>query len=379
MKIVIIIPTYNEKENIQKMINYLEKDIFPKVKKHKLALLVVDDSSPDGTAKVVKGAMKKYKNIHLLGGKKEGLGVAYVRGMKYAMKKLSADWVVEMDADFQHNPDDLLPMIKAIDKGYDYIIGSRYVTGGSIPKQWALYRKFLSVFGSLFARIVLWIPGINDITSGFKLTKVKGFLDSINLDEVTAYDYSKRYAYKVRILYEIVKRGAKVKEVPIKFQPREEGISKMPKNNFKDTLRLVLTLRWRDSQRLIKVIIVGGIGAIIQFSIFNLLRLSLKPEFANTIAVEIAIISNFVINNMWTFKDRKIKAEQGIGKLIAKFGQFNLVSLGSILIQFIVVRTGVTFFGRSFIIENLLVAVGILIGLIWNYFMYVNFVWKLKK
>jgi len=153
----------------------------------------------------------------------------------------------------------------------------------------------------------------------------------------------------------------------------------MPKNNFKDTLKLVLTLRWRDSQRLVKVVIVGGIGAIIQFSIFNLLRLSLRPEFANTIAVEIAIISNFIINNMWTFKDRKIKAAQGIGKLIAKFGQFNLVSLGSILIQFIVMKVGVSVFGRSFIIENLLVAVGILIGLIWNYFMYINFVWKVKK
>jgi len=379
MKIIIIIPTYNEKENIKKMIFYLEKEIFPKIKQHEMGLLIVDDNSPDGTAGVVKEVMKKYKNIYLLAGEKEGLGVAYVRGMKYAMKKLSAGWVVEMDADFQHNPDDLLPMIRATDQGYDYVIGSRYVAGGSIPKEWALYRKFLSVFGSLFARIVLWVPKIHDVTSGFKLTKVRGFLDSIDLDNVAAFDYSKRYAYKVRILYEMVRLGAKVKEVPIKFQPREEGISKMPKNNFKDTLKLVLTLRWRDSQRLVKVVIVGGIGAIIQFSIFNLLRLSLRPEFANTIAVEIAIISNFIINNMWTFKDRKIKAAQGIGKLIAKFGQFNLVSLGSILIQFIVMKVGVSVFGRSFIIENLLVAVGILIGLIWNYFMYINFVWKVKK
>jgi dolichol-phosphate mannosyltransferase len=378
-KIVIIIPTYNEKDNIERMIDVLENDVFPKIKDFKMSILIVDDNSPDGTGELVKEKQQEYENLHLLSGEKKGLGVAYVRGMKHAMKKLNADWVVEMDGDFQHDPHALVAMVKKAKKGYDYVIGSRYIEGGSIPKEWELYRKFLSFFGSLFARVVLWMPDIHDMTSGYKMTRVDGFLNKIKMDKILEEEYLAHYAYKIYLLYLIIKQGAKATEVPIVFHNREEGESKMPKNNIKDSLRLVLTLRMKESMRFIKVCMVGTAGAAVQFTFFNLLRTRIKPEIANTIAVEMAIIANFIINNSWTFKDKKLSADKSIKKLLLKFAQFNLFSLGSLLIQFVVMKIGTGMFGRGFIIENLLVVVGILLGLVYNFTIYTRLIWKTKQ
>jgi len=212
MRIVVIIPTYNEAENIGRMLDALIKEEFPKIEKHEMRILVVDDNSLDGTAEIVREKMRRFKGIELLTGQKEGLGAAYARGMKYAITKMKADAVVEMDADFQHDPKDVKRLVAAYDAGYDYVIGSRYIKGGSIPKEWAIYRKFISWAGNLFARVVLLFLKTHDVTSGFKLTRVKGFLDKVDLDNLI----SKSYAYKIHILFEVVKnRGAKVKEVPM--------------------------------------------------------------------------------------------------------------------------------------------------------------------
>src|SRR6185312_10721342 len=164
MKIVVIIPTYNEKENIERMIPVLEKEIFPQIKNHELHILIADDTSPDGTKEVVQKYMQEYKNVHLLEGKKEGLGAAYARAMRYAMDKMDAYAVIEFDADFQHDPHDIPRLLAAMDDGADYVIGSRYVKGGAIPKEWGFDRKILSRFGSLFARIVWWNFSIHDMT-----------------------------------------------------------------------------------------------------------------------------------------------------------------------------------------------------------------------
>jgi dolichol-phosphate mannosyltransferase len=131
MKTVIIIPTYNEKENIGLLLDSLQT-VFKNIP-HKMHILVVDDNSPDCTADVVRAEIKKWQNIHLLTGEKKGLGTAYTRGMRYAVDKLNADVVMEMDADFSHNPDDVPRMIAALEDDTDVVIGSRYVSGGSIP------------------------------------------------------------------------------------------------------------------------------------------------------------------------------------------------------------------------------------------------------
>ena len=142
-KVVVVIPTYNEAENIGKMIEALAVE-FAKIKNHKMELLVVDDTSPDKTYEVVRKYGKKYHWVYLLlNAKKEGLGKAYAKGFKYAMKNLGADYVMEFDGDFQHRPDQIKDLVAKIDEGYEYIIGSRYIPGGSIPKSWGFKRKFL--------------------------------------------------------------------------------------------------------------------------------------------------------------------------------------------------------------------------------------------
>ena len=247
MHIVVIIPTYNEKVNIKNLIPVLQTEVFPKIKGHEMSILVADDGSPDGTQGVVEGFVKEYKNVHLLEGKKEGLGKAYARAMRYAMDILHADAVLEFDADFQHDPHDIPRLIAALDKGADYVIGSRYIKGGQIPKEWGLDRKLKSRFGGLFARYMFLMLNIHDMTSGFKLTKTS-FLSKVDLEHLFSYNY----AYKMHILHDVVRLGARVKEVPIIFYERTSGKSKMDTNDIVDSLLVVIRLTLTDKD--------GGIG-----------------------------------------------------------------------------------------------------------------------
>lgn len=243
MNIVVVMPTYNEAANIGRMIDVLVGEVFLKIKNHQMALLVVDDKSPDGTGEIVNSLRKqsKYKNLYLLGGEKEGLGAAYARGFRYTIDKLKADAAMEMDADFQHDPADVPRFVAEFDNGYDYILGSRFIEGGTIPKDWGLKRKLLSAGGNLFTRATLLTFDIHDFTTGFRLARVKNYLDQINFERV----FSKSYSYKMRLLYEMMKRGAKVKEIPIKFASREKGWSKMDREDFIESLKVIGAI-WAD-------------------------------------------------------------------------------------------------------------------------------------
>lgn len=402
MKIVVIIPTYNEFENIQLMITVLEKEVFPKIKDHTMSILVADDNSPDGTATVVEDLAKKWKNIVLLKGEKKGLGAAYVRAMKYAMDKMDAYAVVEIDADFQHDPHDIIRLVKAMDEGADYVIGSRYIPGGEIPKEWGLHRKFLSFFGSLFARIMFLRFDVHDMTSGLKLTKSE-YLQKVDLDNLLSH----YYAYKIHILYEILRLKANVKEVPIIFYERKKGSSKISRKDLFDSFAVVLKLRFRESKRFIKFLIVGGTGFTNQIicqelsvlsglaiflagvfypSVGHLFNVSNVVEMKNIIAVgigaEAAIISNFLINNFWTFQDtRKMKEKSHV---LIRMIKFNTASLFSIIIQVAAASIAISLFGVSipvfgidvptrliFIIPTILLLVVPL-----NYFIYNKIIWK---
>ncbi len=166
MKVVVVVPTYNEGQNIGPLLDALNLE-FTGIGKHTFEVLIVDANSPDGTAQVVEQKKATYPFVHLLvESAKGGLGAAYASGFKEAISNLSADVVVEMDADFQHRPEDLHLLIQGIDDGYDYVIGSRFIHGGSIPKGWSLSRKFLSFGGNFFSKIVLGMFSINDFTSG---------------------------------------------------------------------------------------------------------------------------------------------------------------------------------------------------------------------
>lgn len=393
-KIVIIMPTYNEKENISRMIETLFVDEFPKIKQAEMHLLVVDDNSPDGTGEIVRKKSKKYKNLHLLTGQKQGLGMAYVRGMDFAVKKLKADAVMEMDADFQHDPKYVKDMVKAYLAGADYVIGSRYIKGGSIPKEWEFYRKAISYFGNLFSRVVLWLPKVHDTTTGFRLTRVKGVLDKIKLHQLMELNM---FAYKVDLLFQSIKLAKKVVEIPIHFGARKQEQSKFSIAELIATYKVVLILRIRASIRFIRFGIVGFIGFVVNalgieffrslpgievlannFKNFNhmpvLGLLSLPSSWAGAGAAELAIISNYLLNNIWTFKDKKIS---GLGNFLFKFFQFNLTSFGAVLIQFVALGSAALLWGDTVLVRQTVFFLALIFLIIpYNYLMYTVVIWK---
>ena len=230
MKSLVIIPTYNEKENIREIINAVLK-VVPDTD-----ILIVDDNSPDGTGKIVKELMEKDKRIHLIEREgKLGLGTAYVVGFKYAIEK-GYDWVVQMDADFSHNPEDIPRFFKYIGE-YDLIIGSRYVDGISVVN-WPLSRLFLSYFANVYARLVTGVP-VKDLTGGFKCIK-SDVLKTIDLDSIKADGYG----FQIEINFLAYINGFKIKEIPIIFIDRRAGYSKMSKRIVWEAFWLVLKLRW---------------------------------------------------------------------------------------------------------------------------------------
>lgn len=225
-KIIVVIPTYKERENIARLIPELLNQ-FKKIRRHTFQILVVDDNSPDGTGEEVKRLIKlasnqEKNNIHLLAGRKQGLGAAYIRGFKYALNNLKADAVVEMDADFSHRPDELPKLIDQIDKGADFVIGSRYVRSGKVPKNWNFFRRANSRWGNRFARYLAGIDGVRDCTSGFRAIR-RQVLEKIDLDALKVRGYS----FQMNLLYKAYASGAKIKEVPIDFQERTWGHTKI--------------------------------------------------------------------------------------------------------------------------------------------------------
>jgi dolichol-phosphate mannosyltransferase len=243
--IVIVMPTYNESSCIGEMIETLMERTFPRVQAD-MHLLIVDDSSPDGTGQIVRDKMGLYPHLHLLTGKKEGLGWAYVRGISHAMNALHADAVIEMDADFQHDPIYIPEMVRRFQDGFDYVIGSRYTKGGGVPSTWPWHRKLFSSLGNQLARFVLETHTIHDLTTGLRLTKVKGILDQIALDELMALN---RFAFKIDLLYRTVCLSRRVTELPIQFQSRVSGETKFSLQEVVATCRVLICLRMKKPQR----------------------------------------------------------------------------------------------------------------------------------
>ena len=233
---LVIIPTYNEKENIEKMI----AKVFSL--KPEFDLLIIDDGSPDGTAQLVKNIQQvNPTKLFLLERKgKQGLGTAYIHGFKWALEK-DYNYIFEMDCDFSHNPDDLPRLLSACENGADVAIGSRYCKGGKV-KNWPLGRVLMSYFASVYVRMILWI-NVTDTTAGFKCYKRK-VLETINLDKVKFMGY----AFQIEMKYAALQKGFKVVEVPITFVDRIEGASKMSSGIFKEAFIGVIQMRFAKRQ-----------------------------------------------------------------------------------------------------------------------------------
>ena len=238
MKTIIVIPTYNEIENIEKLILAV-LSIMPKTH-----ILVVDDSSPDGTAKAVEDMKRNDERIHLiLRPEKSGLGTAYIAGFKYALER-NYDAVFEMDADFSHDPNELPNLLNALE-GHDLVIGSRYLTGVNVVN-WPLRRLILSYGANLYTRIITGLP-IKDATGGFKCFRAEA-LRKIELDKVR----TNGYGFQIEMNYLLWKSGAKIKELPIIFIDRRSGVSKMNKKIIFEAVFLVWKLVFMAPKKMIK-------------------------------------------------------------------------------------------------------------------------------
>ncbi|HEU0064461.1 MAG TPA: polyprenol monophosphomannose synthase [Flavisolibacter sp.] len=233
MEKLVIIPTYNEKENIQAILTAiydLNQDFH---------VLVIDDSSPDGTADIVRELQPNFNNTVFLQERKGklGLGTAYIHGFKWAIDK-GYNFIFEMDADFSHSPSDLPRLYDACKRqGADLAVGSRYVKGGGV-KNWPSDRIALSKGASVYTRLILWMP-VEDPTAGFMCYK-REVLETINLDEI----HFVGYAFQIEMKFAAWKLGFKIKEVPIQFEDRKFGDSKMSKGIVKEGVLGVLELRW---------------------------------------------------------------------------------------------------------------------------------------
>lgn len=374
-KVVMIIPTYNEVENIGALIDKLQ-EVFKSVpSKWDMNILVVDDSSPDGTADVVREKMKQFKNVNLFENKeKVGLGGAYIKGMTYATQKLGADVMFEMDADFQHDENLIPKFLEKIDVGADMVLGSRYMKGGSIPKYWGIMRKILSMGGNLFTRIMMLDMNIHDWTTGFRALRPWVF-EKVK-DKITEL---KTYSFQISFLYYARKEGAKVAEVPLNFKERWKGVSKLPgvEGTIK-TFWFVIKTRTIDfiKSRFFKFGVVGFTGYIINaFFLWLFPRLGFVEWLSWALSTEISLINNFVLNNIWTFEKEKIT---GLGKTLYKFFEFNLTSSGALLIMTGVGSTGVHFFGPQYR-QILLPFIIVFLVLPYNYLMYNLVIWKTWK
>ena len=228
-KTLVIIPTYNEIENLPKLLGKVDE------LNAGLDILIVDDGSPDGTGQWVKKELETRKNLHLIQRQgKQGLGSAYVAGFRYAIEK-GYDFLFEMDADFSHDPAHLPIFLKEIEN-QDLVLGSRYINGISVVN-WPMSRLLLSYFANMYARFVTGLP-IQDATGGFKCFRVE-VLKSLNLDKIHAGGYS----FQIEVTYKLWKKGFRIHEIPILFMDRTAGNSKMSGGIIKEALLLILRLR----------------------------------------------------------------------------------------------------------------------------------------
>ncbi|TKB99061.1 polyprenol monophosphomannose synthase [Pedobacter cryophilus] len=231
---LVIIPTYNEKENIEKII----RKVFSLP--HPFHILIVDDGSPDGTAQIVKSLQDEYQDRLFIEERKGklGLGTAYIHGFNWAIQK-KYDYIFEMDADFSHNPDDLIKLRQACVNGADVAIGSRYIKGVNVVN-WPMGRVLMSYFASVYVRFITGID-IQDATAGFKCYR-RIVLETINFEKIKFVGY----AFQIEMKFTAIKHGFNVMEVPIIFTDRTEGTSKMSTKIFREAFLGVIELKIRS-------------------------------------------------------------------------------------------------------------------------------------
>jgi dolichol-phosphate mannosyltransferase len=381
-KAIVIIPTYNERENLPLAVAAL-LEVFATIRDWRMEMLVVDDTSPDKTYEVARGLADEHDGIALLlNCEKCGLGGAYLRGMERAFGEMGADVVFEFDADLSHDPRRIPAFLEAVERGADVVLGSRYIEGGGIPRNWGFHRRFLSVAGNLVVMTVLGTFKVRDWTTGFRAVRREVY-ETVG-PRLTGKRFS-GYTFQIGFLHEALRAGFTVVEVPFQFVDRTRGESKLGAEYVGNTLAFILKVRLLDlvGKRWFRFALVGGTGALLQLASLQLWWALLPYQVAFFLSIETAVVSNFVLNNLWTFSDRRLRAPE----VPMKFLKFNAASAGSIVIQQTVAALGefmiglfVLFtmpaFGFRVNTGQVYAVVGILLGMSWNYFMYSRHIWK---
>ncbi|MFH1598389.1 MAG: polyprenol monophosphomannose synthase [Patescibacteria group bacterium] len=232
MNTFVILPTYNERKNIEELISKILALAIPG-----LQILVVDDGSPDGTGQLVEQFKQNEPKLHILHRQaKQGLGPAYLAGFRYVLDQ-GVDYIMEMDADFSHDPK-YIPQLLLAAKQYDVVLGSRYIHGGGV-RNWGLSRRLISQFGNLYARAILLSP-VKDLTGGFKCFNKK-VLESLDLDNVESLGYN----FQIELTYKTLKKGFTIKEIPIIFTERKGGKSKFNMGIVLESFIKVIQLRFK--------------------------------------------------------------------------------------------------------------------------------------
>ncbi|MDP9236901.1 MAG: glycosyltransferase family 2 protein [Chloroflexota bacterium] len=353
MKVVTVVPTYNERDNIRPLIEALiaaSAEI-----QHEFEILVVDDNSPDGTQDVIRELQAQYPNVRLLTGTKQGLGVAYARGLESALSALHADIVVHMDADFSHNPADVPRLIAEIDAGHDLVVGSRYIPGGRLSEGWGITRKLISRVANFGVRMIAGIGVIHDCTGGFRAYR------STLLRRVTLDAAPRGYAVLTYLAYNSLMAGAKVTEVPITFANRAEGTSKLRMSDAAELFLNAWWIRYDRRERFYRRATGGVSGVAVNLALVALLYYGFDVPrlLASALSIEASILFSFGWRESWG-----LALGRPSTNLVGRLLRTQLLAVPSFAFTFssfaVLVREGVSVIPAQ--------ALGIVPAMLWNYF-----------
>ena len=365
-KICFVLPTYNEEENIENIIQQILKEE-KNQSKHTFSILVVDDNSTDETQTIVQRYISLNSKVHLVTGQKKGLGDAYKRGFNYALNDLQADLIFQMDSDGQHDTSLIPHFVSSIEEGRDVVIGSRFVEGGTTP-DFSFSRLIMSKVGNLLVRYVGGITQVKDCTSGYRAIRAS-YLKELDF----SYLSTRGYSFQSSLICDLAWRGANISEIPIEFSSRQGGDSKLALRDQIEFLLNIPRLGFRNLEDFMKYSLVGVSGVFVNLGLYLFLTryYEISEVVAPLIAIESALISNFILNNFWTFGKRITQS-----RIRVKFVKFHLVSGFSALINYSAFLTLFLVFGLYDILANL---IGIGLAAIVNYLINSNWTWKGNK
>jgi dolichol-phosphate mannosyltransferase len=390
-KLVVVLFTYNERDTLEKTV----KDVFNQqefIPGYDIEIVISDSHSPDGTGEIAGKLAKQNKKIHYIDVGR-GIGVGIIEGHLYSLKYLKPDIMAQLDADGQVDADVLQKLVKVIDEGNDLAIGSRFVKGGK--NQLSLFRKMFTWGASWVYRVIVGPVNVQEVTNSARAFTPELF-EKINLKRLPWKEDS--FIIQPAFLNEALSTGAKFKEVPLVFKNRAEGYSKNKVFNYiydmfayaadarlhKWGFNIPLFKASRRAKTLIKFSLVGFTGTMVDFMFYKILinYFGLTPAMSKGFSTEMGIINNFLLNNFWTFRSRKVSTN-----IYQRFGMYNLISFGGLLIAVIIVKMlhniygdgFITVMGRPIAYNNFYFFATIPPVMIWNFTANHFITWRKKK